>query len=214
MFIVPDPDIEEDDDTCIVRIAPKPIKIKIKPLAPPIPDSPAAAAPIPSADSSSMSAASGPPTVVTAAATTPYMHPKKKMAHMDYLINNVGQENAGGGSRLSVSQSSASSNLPPVPAVENMESQTRATVAAPSLAAMPGTPLSRGKETHPAVDVAHSAQTPIRSRLDSGQERASGRPTRERNGPGGGAGSARKGGDLRTKCDVCLGEGSNADLVR
>merc|ERR1711892_885200 len=33
--IVEDPDIEEDEDCCVVRIAPKPIKIKIKPITKP-----------------------------------------------------------------------------------------------------------------------------------------------------------------------------------
>lgn len=56
--IIPDADIEESDDSCVVRIAPKPIKIKIKPLIPPPP------APSPS---------------------FPYMHPKKKMVQMDSL---------------------------------------------------------------------------------------------------------------------------------
>ena len=27
-----DPDIEEDDECCVVRIAPRPIKLKIKPI--------------------------------------------------------------------------------------------------------------------------------------------------------------------------------------
>ncbi len=32
-----EPDIEENGDECVIRIAPKPIKIKIKPLLPPPP---------------------------------------------------------------------------------------------------------------------------------------------------------------------------------
>ncbi len=50
----------------------------------------------------------------------------------------------------------------------------------------------------------------MRSRRESGQERRGGR---ERNGT---ASSGRKAGgaDVRTKCDVCLGEGTNANLVR
>jgi hypothetical protein len=56
----------------------------------------------------------------------------------------------------------------------------------------------------------------VRSRRESGQQERRG-GGRERNGGGGGtASSGRKGGgaDVRTKCDVCLGEGTNANLVR
>ena len=201
-----DPDIEEDEDTCIVRIAPKPIKIKIKPLAPPAANSPATGTvlPPPTADL--------PPSLPS----SPYMHPKKKMVHMDYLSNNdIHAGGSGNTSRLTGTTTAAGSDS------IALRGERKAVLEGPS------TPLPKGREVNLASSgdekqTAVPTQTPYRVRRDSGQERSSsvsssstGRPVRERNGFGGGvAAGARKGGDVRTKCDVCLGEGTNANLVR
>jgi hypothetical protein len=192
----PDPDIEEDEDTCIVRIAPKPIKIKIKSLPPPPPSSgagdsvpPTAAAAVPAA------AAAVQPAPPPAPATTPYMHPKKKMAHtMDYLINNDHVAPA----MLSHVQQSPQVNAAsfPLSVSAPVPPPLAASGAANSLLARAPLP---------------TAETPVRSRRESGQQERRG--GRERNGT---ASSGRKAGgaDVRTKCDVCLGEGTNANLVR
>jgi hypothetical protein len=191
----PDPDIEEDEDTCIVRIAPKPIKIKIKSLPPPPPPSssgdsvPPTAAAVPTAAAAVQLAPPAP------AATTPYMHPKKKMAHtMDYLINN---------DHVAPAMLSHVQQSPQVTAASFPLSVS--TPGPPPLAASGAANSLLVRAPPPA------AETPVRSRRESGQQERRG--GRERNVT---ASSGRKAGgaDVRTKCDVCFGEGTNANLVR
>jgi hypothetical protein len=198
----PDPDIEEDEDTCIVRIAPKPIKIKIKSLPPPPPapssgDSvpPTAAAAVPTA------AAAVQPAPPAPAATTPYMHPKKKMAHtMDYLINN---DHAAAGS---ISPAMLS-HVQQSPQVNAASFPLGVSATGPPPLAASGAANSLLVRAPPPT-----AETPVRSRRESGQERRGGR---ERNGTASSSGRKAGGGaDVRTKCDVCFGEGTNANLVR
>jgi hypothetical protein len=84
--IVSEPDIEENGDECVIRIAPKPIKIKIKTILPPVP-------PGQEAPSSTAGAPGLPDTPEDRLATSgeaddedesvhvQNMHPKKKLAH-------------------------------------------------------------------------------------------------------------------------------------
>ncbi len=208
----PDPDIEEDEDTCIVRIAPKPIKIKIKSLPPPPPPSssgagdsapPTAAAAVPAAAAAVQLAPPAAP-----AAATPYMHPKKKMAHtMDYLINNDHV----------VAAAAVAGSIPPA-MLSHVQSPQVNAASFPLSVSASGPPLAAGGAANSLLVRAPppaTAETPVRSRRESGQQERRG--GRERNGGGGTASSGRKGGggaDVRTKCDVCFGEGTNANLVR
>ncbi len=186
-----------------MRIAPKPIKIKIKSLPPPPPPSssaagdsfpPTAAAAVPAAAAAVQLAPPAP------AATTPYMHPKKKMAHtMDYLINN---DHVG--------------SIPPAMLSHVQQSPQVTAASFPLSVSTPGPPpLAASGAANSLLGVRApppTAETPVRSRRESGQERRGGR---ERNGTASSSGRKAGGGaDVRTKCDVCFGDGTNANLVR
>jgi hypothetical protein len=153
-----------------------------------------------------------------AATTTPYMHPKKKMAHMDYLINNDRLVDDGGsGSRPCLVERSGTAD----PATFSRLPAATTSVMPVIDSTTSNAHTSRDKEIATAKDLSESSSvhTPVRTSRESGGQDRVGmtRRVRERNGPGGSGagGSARKGGgDQRTKCDVCLGEGTNANLVR
>merc|ERR1712218_572550 len=74
------PEIEEDEDSCVVRIAPKSIKIKIKPLT----------KPEESLEKCGERQGQDDTNHVRERSLSPVtnMHPKKKLAHMDSLVNN------------------------------------------------------------------------------------------------------------------------------
>ena len=256
-FLVSDPDIEEDEDCCVVRIAPKPIKIKIKPITKP-PDENSVQAPdfaIVNEEVNSQKPEQnnpqpnhvnnrpvGPPSPVT------HMHPKKKIAHMDSLVNNYPivnnlihstlntfptqpitinltnkpseSTNSSSASSLSSSVSTTptqnmssikTSSTPPLITTINLKSGSSPTIQ-PTKNGVPDRQYSTDVEileneeasrspTHQKSPPEPEQQTPPSSRE---------RPKRTPNGEN----VARRGRDARTKCDVCLGEGNNANLVR
>ena len=167
-----DPDIEENDDSCVIRIAPKPIKIKIK---------------MPPADPQTPNLSSA------------YMHPKKKMVQMDSLAN-VHVVNGGGHFEPS-GEPLVQSELRGVESLnqsENRSSQS-AHLAARTDLSFPSD-FDQSESSVSGVQSEHSWGT---------NENGEGRSRRSRT-----PGTVKKGRDKRTKCDVCLGEGDNSNLVR
>ena len=79
LFLTERPEIEENDESCVVRIAPKSIKLKIKPLAKP------------EGDTAMEENDEDVKKVGRERSLSPVtnMHPKKKLAHMtDSIVNN------------------------------------------------------------------------------------------------------------------------------
>lgn len=204
MFIL-DLDIEENDETCVVRIAPKPIKIKIKPLLPP-----------PELQSSP---------------SFPHMHPKKKMVHMDSLSNslNNGQAEQQTGSQSQAekqlqsrfgnqshsdldSESQSHSKVDPVNQSgldrksSNLSDNSNQSVSRTLFPNHSGHSSYGGGVQPETISTPLGSQSGVSSELQNG---AGGRERRTRT-----PGTAKKGRDSRTQCDVCQGEGTNANLVR
>jgi len=250
--IVEDPDIEEDEDCCVVRIAPKPIKIKIKPITKP--DDGAAGTDFAivteevSSEQKSDEAGDAanhvnarPPSPVT------HMHPKKKIAHMDSLVNNypivnnlihstlntfpaqqltinltkpTDSANSSSASSLSSSVSTTptqnmmntkSSSTPPLITTINLKTGTSPTIQ-PTRNGVSGRQYSTDGEVFendlPSTPSPGHKNPPEKQPPPSLPTRE--RPKRATNGDN----AVRRGRDERTKCDVCQGEGTNANLVR
>jgi len=254
--IVEDPDIEEDEDCCVVRIAPKPIKIKIKPITKPQDETVAPAGdfaavneevnleqksePEPSNAPPNHHVNNrpvGPPSPVT------HMHPKKKIAHMDSLVNNypivnnlihstlntfptLNLTNKPSESTNSSSASSLSSSVSTTP-TQNMI-PTKSSATPPLITTInlkTGTSPIPQPDRNGVTDRQYSTDVEILDNEDpssspnpqdcSSEQHTPPLSTRERpKRTPNGENSARRGRDARTKCDVCQGEGNNANLVR
>eukprot|EP00092_Neocalanus_flemingeri_P007547 GFUD01008145.1.p1 GENE.GFUD01008145.1~~GFUD01008145.1.p1 ORF type:complete len:904 (-),score=240.13 GFUD01008145.1:238-2562(-) len=250
--IVEDPDIEEDEDCCVVRIAPKPIKIKIKPITKP-PEESSVQAPDfaiinEEANSQKPEQINSQPNHVNNRPPSPvtHMHPKKKIAHMDSLVNNypivnnlihstlntfptqpitINLTNKPSESTNSSSASSLSSSVsttptqnmssiktastPPLITTINFKSGSSPTIQ-PTRNGVPDRQYSTDDvEILENDDLSRSPdqqKSPPTQTTPTSRER----PKRTPNGDN----TVRRGRDARTQCDVCLGEGNNANLVR
>jgi len=201
------PEIEEDDDSCVVRIAPKSIKIKIKPLTKP--DGSPGKAPGNSVEGQ----AQGDTNNIRERSLSPVtnMHPKKKLAHMtDSLVNN-----------FPVVNNLIHSTLPflqPLPMSENLQNINNKFSPLPPLPMM----NSKKPDHHGNVLVTRNGvdhnSAPVDDYEFKDEETNNSlqkstppaRPKRQNNENN----SGKKGRDVRTRCDVCQGEGTNANLVR
>ena len=85
-----DPDIEEDDDTCVVTIAPRPIKLKIKPIKPPDPAGAETAGGVEAAAGLTNGGHGVGPTEEgdQQLQQEQHVHPKKKIAQIESILNN------------------------------------------------------------------------------------------------------------------------------
>jgi len=201
------PEIEEDEDSCVVRIAPKSIKIKIKPLTKP--DGSPGKAPGNSVEGQ----AQGDTNNIRERSLSPVtnMHPKKKLAHMtDSLVNN-----------FPVVNNLIHSTLPflqPLPMSENLQNINNKFSPLPPLPMM----NSKKPDHHGNVLVTRNGvdhnSAPVDDYEFKDEETNNSlqkstppaRPKRQNNENN----SGKKGRDVRTRCDVCQGEGTNANLVR
>lgn len=258
--IVEDPDIEEDEDCCVVRIAPKPIKIKIKPITKPPDESPAPAPDFaivteeatPQQKPEQNNISVPPNHVNNRPPTSPvtHMHPKKKIAHMDSLVNNYPivnnlihstlntfptqpltinlpnkpSESTNSSSASSLSSSVSRSTTPTQNMIPTKSSSTPPLITTINLkggsspAIQPATARNGVADRQYSTDVEildnedpssspnHQDSTSEQQTPPSSRER----PKRTPNGEN----AVRRGRDARTKCDVCLGEGNNGNLVR
>ena len=173
------PEIEENEESCVVRIAPKSIKLKIKPLSKPedaVVDRTAVVG-VTDLRERSLSPVTN-------------MHPKKKLAHMtDSIVNNFPVVNNLIHSTLPL--------LPSHPMTLNNHHNNQSKPPQNVLATRNGIEddYEFRDEESDSIE-AFSKPTPVKPK----------KPNNEN--------SVRKGRDVRTKCDVCLGEGSNTNLVR
>ena len=172
------PDIEENDESCVVRIAPKSIKLKIKPLSKPEEAEDEREADVRVNDLRERSVS-----------PVTNMHPKKKLAHMtDSIVNN-----------FPVVNNLIHSTLPLVPTHPMSLSNHHINTKPPQnvLATRNGIEDDYEFKDEESISIeAFTKPTPVKPK----------KPNNEN--------SVRKGRDVRTKCDVCLGEGSNTNLVR
>ena len=197
--IVERPEIEEDDDSCVVRIAPKSIKIKIKPLT----------KPEESLEKCGERQGQDDTNHVRERSLSPVtnMHPKKKLAHMDSLVNN-----------FPVVNNLIHSTLPflqPLPMSENLQNINNKFSPLPPLPVMNNKKQDHGNVLVTRNGVDHNSPMDDYEFKDeetnNSLQKATPppRPKRQNN-----ENSGKKGRDVRTKCDVCGGEGTNANLVR
>ena len=203
-YLVPDrPTIEEDEDCCVVRIAPKPIKIKLKPIPKPddLSEKPSDFAIVNSEEENGDITRTEDQRDRSLSPVT-NMHPKKKLAHMtDSLVNNFPVVNNILHSTLTY--------LPPI----NHHNSTPAKLQTP--------PTARKAEPNNILSIRNGLSERNSSSddlelMDCGDNKISNsqkspvKPAKKTNNEN----SVKKGRDVRTKCDVCLGEGTNANLVR
>ena len=197
--IVERPEIEEDEDSCVVRIAPKSIKIKIKPLT----------KPEESLEKCGERQGQDDTNHVRERSLSPVtnMHPKKKLAHMtDSLVNN-----------FPVVNNIIHSTLPYLPPINHHNSTNSANTAKiqtppPVRKAEPNNILSIRNglsERNSSSDDLELMDCGDNNKISSSQKSPV-KPVKKTNNEN----SVKKGRDVRTKCDVCLGEGTNANLVR
>ena len=191
----------------MVRIAPKSIKIKIKPLTKP--DGSPGKAPGNSVEGQAQGDTNN--TRERSLSPVTNMHPKKKLAHMtDSLVNN-----------FPVVNNLIHSTLPflqPLPMSENLQNINN------KFSPLPPLPLMNNKKPdhHGNVLVTRNGvdhnSTPVDDYEFKDEETNNSlqkstppaRPKRQNNENS----SGKKGRDVRTRCDVCQGEGTNANLVR
>jgi len=269
----PEMQMEEDEDgNCVFRIAPRPIKLKIKPLPPKpsddsTPEQVTPVAPISNGGDNSSHSYGGdnsshswrnldsfPPSptkpfdlpVRNHTSEITHMHPKKKMAHLESLNNSLNYNNASFTVNLDCMATSTAATrgvsvklTPPPPspmAVLSVPPPPRAVVSdlpspvavvsdppvsvvipPPSPVSVVIPPPSPVSIARPPVSVARPPPSPISVVRDAPPVRTpegpKASPVRERpkRTP---SSSAKKGRDVRNKCDVCLEEGSNLTLVR
>ena len=187
----------------MIRITPKPvlpIKLKIKPILPPAPVTERVSPPI----------------------SYPMMHPKKKIAHMEHQHNGSSAGPREPDSPPAVSSTTsdlncdgmAASPAPPPPALRLNGACSGSVSPSPSsCSSAPGGGREAVREDSAPVS-AREGSTPGR------REGSTPVPGREGGTPVGGREggtpvAGKKGGrEARTRCDVCTGEGSNANLVR
>ena len=181
-----------------MRIAPKPIKLKIKPITKPEENSDKSSD---FAIVTSEQGDSGGDRAVT------NMHPKKKLAHMtDSLVNN-----------FPVVNNIIHSTLPYLPPINHHNSTNSANTAKiqtppPVRKAEPNNILSIRNglsERNSSSDDLELMDCGDNNKISSSQKSPV-KPVKKTNNEN----SVKKGRDVRTKCDVCLGEGTNANLVR
>ena len=200
-----DPDIEENDDSCVIRIAPKPIKIKIK--MPPV----ELQSPVPNPSPF-------------------YMHPKKKMVQMDSMahvheVNGVGPlepndsfqselrseesfsqlENWSNKSGLLSSSSSSTQNQSSSTQNQNITTQNQSSTTQNQSSTTQNQSSSTQNQSWDKSEQRMAGELPDIIINDNGE----GRTRRNRT-----SGTVKKGRDKSTKCDVCQGEGDNSNLVR
>ena len=93
-----DPDIEEDDECCVVRIAPRPIKLKIKPIVKPVDPDQDKDHNVQNGGAESLNSWAKENTATSVAISEiTHMHPKKKIAHLDSLNNSYSKNVFTGG---------------------------------------------------------------------------------------------------------------------
>ena len=194
LFLTERPEIEENDESCVVRIAPKSIKLKIKPLAKP------------EGDTAMEENDEDVKKVGRERSLSPVtnMHPKKKLAHMtDSLVNN-----------FPVVNNILHSTLPYLPPINQHNSANPAKLQTPPPVrkAEPNNILAIRNglsERNSSSDDLEPMDCGDNNKISSSQK-APVKPAKKTNNEN----SVKKGRDVRTKCDVCLGEGTNANLVR
>ena len=207
---VPDrPTIEEDEDCCVVRIAPKPIKIKLKPIPKPddLSEKPSDFAIVNSEEENGDITNQHDDPRERSLSPVTNMHPKKKLAHMDSLVNN-----------FPVVNNLIHSTLPflqPLPMSENLQNINNKFSPLPPLPVMNNKKQDHGNVLVTRNGVDHNSPMDDYEFKDeetnNSLQKATPppRPKRQNN-----ENSGKKGRDVRTKCDVCGGEGTNANLVR
>ena len=199
-------DIEEDEDSCVVRIAPKSIKLRIKPITKPDENGE-------NTDFSVVTSDDSPEKLVNnkeadrSLSPVTNMHPKKKLAHMtDSLVNNFPVVNNLIHSTLPFLQPLPMTNnhhnkyppLPQLPIMANNKKPEHNNILA----------TRNGIDHKPPVDDYEFTDDDSNKLIHTPKPPVS-KPKRPNN-----ENSGKKGRDVRTKCDVCLGEGTNANLVR
>lgn len=208
-MLVPDrTTIEEDEECCVVRIAPKPIKIKLKPITKPddLSEKPSDFAIVNSEEENGDITGSEDPRQRSLSPVT-NMHPKKKLAHMtDSLVNN-----------FPVVTNLLHSTLPYLPPINHHNSSNPGKLPSPApppvrkaepsniLAIRNG--LSERNSSSDDLELMECGDT--NNKINNSQKSPV-KPVKKANNEN----SVKKGRDVRTKCDVCLGEGTNANLVR
>ena len=192
----------------MVRIAPKPIKIKLKPITKPddLSEKPSDFAIVNSEEENGDITGSEDPRQRSLSPVT-NMHPKKKLAHMtDSLVNN-----------FPVVNNIIHSTLPYLPPINHHNSTNSANTAKiqtppPVRKAEPNNILSIRNglsERNSSSDDLELMDCGDNNKISSSQKSPV-KPVKKTNNEN----SVKKGRDVRTKCDVCLGEGTNANLVR
>ena len=210
------PEIEEDDESCVVRIAPKSIKIKIKPLTKPdegIDNKTDMVATHNHDDhEDEVKIINNHDHDKSLSSSVTNMHPKKKLAHMtDSLVNN-----------FPIVNNLIHSTLPYLDPDPHKHSQQNLNVSKfPSLPNMAPVTINNKKPEHTNILATrngidhHKALDDYEftdeetNRIISTPKPPPVKPKKPNN-----ENSGKKGRDVRTKCDVCLGEGTNANLVR
>ena len=192
----------------MVRIAPKPIKIKLKPITKPddLSEKPSDFAIVNSEEENGDITGTEDPRQRSLSPVT-NMHPKKKLAHMtDSLVNN-----------FPVVNPILHSTLPYLPPITHHNTSNPGKLQSP-----PQLPVRKAEPTNilstrNGLSERNSSSDDLEL-LDCGDsnnkinnsQKSPVKPAKKTNNEN----SVKKGRDVRTKCDVCLGEGTNANLVR
>ena len=191
----------------MVRIAPKPIKIKLKPITKPddLSEKPSDFAIVNSEEENGDMTGSEDHRQRSLSPVT-NMHPKKKLAHMtDSLVNN-----------FPVVNQILHSTLPYLPPIAHHNSSN------PGKLQSPPQPPVRKAEPNNILSIRNGLSERNSSSEDlelvdcgdpnkiTNSQKSPVKPAKKTNNEN----SVKKGRDVRTKCDVCLGEGTNANLVR
>ena len=193
----------------MVRIAPKPIKIKLKPIPKPddLSEKPSDFAIVNSEEENGDITKQHDDPRERSLSPVTNMHPKKKLAHMtDSLVNN-----------FPVVNNIIHSTLPYLPPINHHNSTNSANTAKiqtppPVRKAEPNNILSIRNglsERNSSSDDLELMDCGDNNKISSSQKSPV-KPVKKTNNEN----SVKKGRDVRTKCDVCLGEGTNANLVR
>ena len=193
----------------MVRIAPKPIKIKLKPIPKPddLSEKPSDFAIVNSEEENGDVTKQHDDPRERSLSPVTNMHPKKKLAHMtDSLVNN-----------FPVVNNIIHSTLPYLPPINHHNSTNSANTAKiqtppPVRKAEPNNILSIRNglsERNSSSDDLELMDCGDNNKISSSQKSPV-KPVKKTNNEN----SVKKGRDVRTKCDVCLGEGTNANLVR
>ena len=205
-MLVPDrTTIEEDEECCVVRIAPKPIKIKLKPITKPddLSEKPSDFAIVNSEEENGdMTRTEDGRERALSPVTN--MHPKKKLAHMtDSLVNNFPV----------VSTNLLHSTLPYLPPINHHNSSPAKLQTPPAVRKAEPTNILAIRnglsERNSSSDDLELMDCGDNNKISNSQKSPV-KPAKKTNNEN----SVKKGRDVRTKCDVCLGEGTNANLVR